>query len=90
MSDEKSAADRGPTRSIATYTLALLTLASGCHASDELTGEGNRNVTEQFGNGPAGVYVPRSVANEPLRAVVVSDESYRRPTADSRGAMSFA
>ena len=64
-------------RSIASYTLALLMLASGCHAGDVLTGEGNRNVAEQFGNGPAGVYVLRSVANQPLPVVVVPHESYR-------------
>ena len=50
-------------RSIATCTLDLVMLLSG----SRLTAGGNRNVAEQFGNGPAGVYVLGSVANQALR-----------------------
>ena len=63
-------------RTIATLTLVLLATAAGCKPTDEVTASGNRDVVGELGTGAPGVYVLRSIAGQPLPAVVTSHESY--------------
>jgi len=57
--------------------IAVVAIASACHSNDALTGNPNPDVAlRELGNGPAGVYVLRSIAGQSLPAVIVSHESY--------------
>jgi hypothetical protein len=60
------------------FSLALILVAVGCRPGGPAATEANRDVAgRELGDGPAGIYVLRSVAGTPLPAVVVSHESYR-------------
>ena len=55
----------------------ILVVASGCQSGETVTGDASRDVaTGALGDGPAGVYVLRTVAGQALPTVLVSHEFY--------------
>ena len=64
-------------RGTVSFPLALLAFAGACSSGDPVTADPRPDiVARELGNGPAGVYVLRSIAGRTLPAVIVSHESY--------------
>ena len=61
-------------RGVALLSL-MVVIASGCQSDETVTGDASRDiVTRGFGDGPAGVYVLRTVAGQALPAVIASHD----------------
>jgi hypothetical protein len=59
------------------YAFAFVAAAGACQSNDSVTGSANPDILSKgLGDGPAGVYVLRSVAGQALPAVIVSHEYY--------------